>query len=350
MNTKFTSLLALGLIACLFPQDRVYTRVYDDAALRRMIEDPSFEVLPVLGCGDARGQLIAETSDTLVYMDIEAQELEEEPQVLEGGKQLQKVASATEPYKTQLVENVIRWQVHVNEFSWEVEEMVWAEDAVDTEVQYKLRDLECLGHGQALVLGETAKGESLFESWVLEGVFGPKLPKDRWVPVGRFKRMLWLTNSYDIDLRNTASDPGPSVGRKVVFQEDLGGLPVAMDAYLPGGLLFVLNRDSKSKATTLWKLEPRKAWAKEVLVTSTHLPMLAASVEVEVFPVGDSTGYLLAVWGGGFGKQTPEGFQSKHVREALCFEDLNGDGTFEAEQVFKDMRALRKYHAQLRAQ
>ncbi len=69
---------------------------------------------------------------------------------------------------------------------------------------------------------------------------------------------------------------------------------------------------------------------------------------MNVLPVGESTGHLLSVSGNGFVRIKDGKQEIKLVRRVPCLEDLNGDGTFESEQVFEDSQALYLYHRALK--
>ncbi len=316
--------------------------------LFKYINDPSFEVLGSLGCGGSLGLPVGKSDDMHVYMSIDGleRELEYEPGEPPIAEYKPDPTLIVNKYNT--VENVIHWTVRVNPHVEGKGVADWKEDRVDIKVPYKLRDLVRVGEGEMLILGESVKGATIIESWVLGAPVGPGpwSGKDLWIPVDRFTSGVLLSESFDVEISNrlATADPGPIAFKKVVNEKTHPGQPVAFSAYLPKGLIFLLTRDEKTKATTLRKLETRNGWAESIIKTSAELPLLSSSVEVEVLPVGNSTGYLLAVWGLGFGRMVNDKPENKYVREALCLEDLNGDGVFETEQTFKDWHALYEYH------
>ncbi len=346
MNNRTFNMPALGLTLCgfLFASFQIPQPTELDE-LTPYITDPTYEILDEVGMA-GMGPLVFATLDTRVYLGIWAEEREEDP----GGIALEQSAPKTDPkdYVPDIVENVIHWTIRRNPQVAGKDVYDWEDEVFDLEVPYKLRDVVRLSNGEALTLGTTKKGETIIDSWVFKGVNGLKSDSKLWLPVEKFSRSFSLTKNFDLDLKKPDGGLGPIVRRKIVKSLAFPGEPVAMDAYLPNGTLFLLTRDTKTKATTLRKIETRKGWAETVLKTSAQLPSLAVATEVGVYPVGKSTGYLLGAWGVGFWKMVDGRDQVKLVSTALCLEDLNGDGTFETEQSFENELALHRYHNRLK--
>ncbi len=346
MNNRTFNMPVLGLAVCAFLLASFQTpQPANSDELTPFITDPTYEVLDVSGT-PGMGPLVFATLDTRVYLGIWAEEREVDPVTI-GSKQ---DVPKTDPkdYVPDIVENVIHWTIRKNPQVAGKDVYGWEDEVFDLEVPYKLRDVVRLSNGEALTLGMTKKGETVIDSWVFDGANGLERGSKLWLPVKSFSRSLFLSNNFDLDLKKPDGGLGPTVRRKIVKSFDFPGEPVGMDAYLPTGTLFLLTRDAKTKATTLRKIETRKGWAVTVLKTSAQLPSLAVATEVRVYPVGESTGYLLGAWGVGFWKMVDGRDQVKQVRTVLCLEDLNGDGTFETEQSFDDELALYHYHNRLK--
>ncbi len=318
-------------------------------SLEPYISDPTYKVFGVQG-NQGMGPLVFATRETRVYLGMwfEERELEFDPSA--PASELEAPSVDPEDYMADIVENVIHWTIRKNPQIAGKSVGDWKEHVVNMEVPYKLRDVIGVGNGEALTLGLSKKGATIFESWVFDGPNRPVANKDLWLPVDKFSSSMLLgkPGDFDVDLSKPNGGLPPTVHRKVVMEKTYPGEPVAASAFLPTGTIFLLTRDSKTKATTLRKIETRKGWAETVIKTSAQLPSLAAAIEVDVLPVGESTGYLLSVSGEGFGRIKDGRNEIKLVRETLCLEDLNGDGTFEAEQVFEDWRGLYKYHRALK--
>jgi hypothetical protein len=347
--------------------------------LKQITVDPSFEVLPILGVGSLRGQLIAESGDTRVYLDIEAEEREMEP-VIEGGVVVVDTPATSQAGDSaNLEENMMRWTLERTKLSNGTGESECAESRFEFEVDYRIRGGVKVGNGEFLILGDGGvrrpnrfSPRTRIDYWVVDYPYGPGLTDSLWLPMELGEeyrkpttsmgfpagRLSFHDRSCDlIQLPRIESAAGGRsasgagdylpVYRQKTYVWSLQRSPVALTAFVPGGLVFVLTRDPKTKGTTLHKLEPGKDWLETIVTSSLQHPILAASVEVEVLPVGGSSGYLLAVWGVGFGRLVDSKAENHWVRQVLCFGDLNGDGEFEFEQVFPDRGALHQYHLML---
>lgn len=314
-------------------------------SLEPYITDPSYEVLRL---PQGSGPLVFATMETRVFLGIWSEEREEEH--VQGAPTTEKKVPKVDPkdYVPDIVENVIHWSVRRNPQIAGKGHGDWPEESIDVEVPYRLRDVLRLANGEALTLGVSKKGATVFESWVFDRPNRPVANKDLWLPVDKFSSGMFLTKSYDVDFSKPDPGPSPKVRRKIVKEKIYPGEPVAASAFLPTGTIFLLTRNPKTKATTLRKIETRKGWAETVIKTSAQLPSLAAAIKVRVYPVGESIGYLLSVSGEGFARIVDGEQEIKWVRETLCLEDLNGDGVFEAEQVFEDWRGLYKYQRALK--
>lgn len=349
-----------------------------ESAFEALVVDPSFEVLPPLECGSALGILVSESADARLFVDVEPEEREIEPELEGQSADGERARMPEEWNSSQLVENKMRWTLQRTSVGGGVQPGEVDENRFEFETSYKIRGAVAVGNGELLVLGDTGPRSSFeafrttyIEYWVVDVPFGPGLSDDLWLPMRLSEEYQKPTTSmeyiakpghiFDVPCelvtvdaapgRQSASELPGTMGklplyRKRAFLGSLRRAPVAMDVHTPGPFVFVLTRRRNHKATTLIKLEPGEDWRETIVTSSRQHPMLAASTQVEVFPVGGSTGYLLAVWGTGFGRTVNGQTETHFVRNVLCLEDLNGDGEFEAEQLFPNRSAFNRYHAQ----
>ncbi|MDF1839011.1 MAG: hypothetical protein P1V35_14170 [Planctomycetota bacterium] len=365
-------LMPTVLIACLCPAGTPQANFEDQGEWIGMISDPSYKVIPAGGCGSTTGRLVSETAGGRVYLCVDAEEREAPVLVdmdLDGAQRDENGAKEFEPG---LVENVMRWTLRKEGGAPARGIATTVELGTDVTVDFKLRDFVQVGNGEVLVLGQRAwngtgrHGENLsvFEYWVMDPPYGPGVSKSRWITDHRSSTSAIMDEvllelggvpvaqepfESNASVLGFGSGASPVAFHNWSYSSFLRRDPVALEAFLPGGFVFVLSRDAQGKATTLHKLEPNKRWLETIVTSSRQHPMLAASVELDVIPIGDSTGYLLAAWGHGFTRMEGGEAKAQWVREVLCLEDRNGDGEFECEQVFRDHRAFHEYRFKLAA-
>ena len=200
MKLKLTGLLALGLLACVFPQGEAPKRAHDYSALFPMITDPSFEVLSDGGCGSALGYLVSESENGQVFACTEVEEREApnpfDPSYdeAEEKKKLEKLTARG--FDPLVVENVIHWTLRSEQKASGNQKAEVVDTSFEFEVDYKIRGAVKVGNGEFLVLGEWGPrrpfgsgAATYLDYWVVDSPHGPGLSEDLWLP-------MWLRKEY----------------------------------------------------------------------------------------------------------------------------------------------------------
>ncbi len=340
MNYRLTALAILTLVSCgQGDGDSQASRELRNEFLAPYLQDPSFEVIGILGCYGV-GVHVSGVDGRDIFMDVEAVSRERQPQVDDGVEAGRISASTPTAHGYEYIEDEIHWLIRDNDYVDGRRTSDWDEYAFDLVVPYKVIMALPLGGGQAMTLGLTPDGRTVIESWVLGPPNGPDAMQELCFPVEHFSETEFLNEPLAHGLKSVRTAPVPFVHRKVLHDNRYAGAPVDLDVDLVSGAVFLLSRDAHTKATHLRRLDSREGWRETTIETSTRLASLAAAVEVRVLPMGDAGGYLLRVSGVGFGRRTDR--ESEWVPEGLCFEDLDGDGEFEAQNLLADRDAMHK--------